>query len=213
MNPVRSILVVNLALAAQAGILDRIAVTVDQHVIAESEVIRDLRVAAFLDQKPVDSSGAAKRMAATRLVDQYLILEDAAAARVTMPAEAEAAGLLANAKAQYPSDAEFRAALSRYQITEPDLAGHLLAGLRTLRYTEIRFGPEVEVSEDDLRAYYATLAEGWKKEKPEQVPSFEASRDQVESLLTNQRMMQALDRWLGLRKGEAKVLYRDEVFQ
>ena len=62
-------------------ILDRIAVTVGKQVITESDVIRDVRVAAFLDQKPVDLSGAEKRKAADRLVDQYLILQEAAFSR------------------------------------------------------------------------------------------------------------------------------------
>ena len=44
--------------------LDRIAVTVEKQVITESDVIRYLRVAAFLDDKPVDLSGPAKRTAA-----------------------------------------------------------------------------------------------------------------------------------------------------
>ena len=45
-------------------VLDRIAVTVDRQIIAESDVIRFLRVAAFLDDKPVDLSGPSKRTAA-----------------------------------------------------------------------------------------------------------------------------------------------------
>ena len=63
---------------AQAGILDRIAVTVGRQVITESDVDRDLRVAAFLDRKPIDLSGEQKRKAADRLVDQLLILQEAA---------------------------------------------------------------------------------------------------------------------------------------
>ena len=40
------------------------------------------------------------------------------------------------------------------QISEAELSDHLLAGLRMLRYTDLRFRPEVQISEEALRAYY-----------------------------------------------------------
>ena len=57
----------------QPVVLDRIAVTVDKQVIAESDVIRFLRVAAFLDDKPLDLSPAARRHRGADLVDQTLM--------------------------------------------------------------------------------------------------------------------------------------------
>ena len=76
-----------LALAAVstglAETLDRIAVSVGQDVITESKVILDLRVAAFLEGKPLDLSTPARRKSAERLVDQLLILREAVDSHVT----------------------------------------------------------------------------------------------------------------------------------
>jgi hypothetical protein len=70
----RTVAVAGLALGfAQAETLDRIAVSMGQDVITESQLILDLRVVAFLDRKPVNLSGAARRESAQRLVDQILI--------------------------------------------------------------------------------------------------------------------------------------------
>ncbi len=140
--------------ASQAETLDRIAVTVGQEVITESRVILDLRVAAFLDRKPVDLSGAAKRQAAARLVDQLLILREAADSHVTLPSTEAAAGLVA----PYEAESTYQADLQRYGISEQDLAAHLLAGLRTLTFTDLRFRPEIQVSPEDVRSYYDQLA-------------------------------------------------------
>jgi len=63
------LLLVALLLPAPAEVLDRIAVTVAKHVISEGDVLLELRIAAFLDQKPVDASGDQKRKAADRLID------------------------------------------------------------------------------------------------------------------------------------------------
>jgi hypothetical protein len=210
---------------SRADTLDRIAVTVGRHVISERDIIDDIRIAAFLDNKAPDLSGSQKRKAADRLIDQYLVLQDADLTRVSLAARSDAEPLLVPIKARYASDAEYQAALSEAQITDGELTSHLLAGLRMLRYTDLRFRPEVQVSEDDLRAFYDTLVGQGDRGNPIAAPrsgaasnpieihTFEESREQIEKLLTDQQVMQSLDRWLGMTRSETQILYRDAVFR
>lgn len=200
-------------IAGHAEVLDRIAVTVGRHVISEGDILLDLRIAAFLDQKPVDSSGDQKRKSADRLVDQYLLLQEALTSRQILPTEADARQLLDQVKAQYATETEYRAALARYNVAEAQLADHLLRGIRALRFTDLRFRPEVQLSDDDLHEYYDTMAAQWRRSNPAQVPTFEASKGQIEKLLTDQRVTQALDRWLGTTRSETQILYKEEVFK
>ncbi len=192
------------AFCVRAETLDRIAVTVGKHVISEHDILRDMRISAFIDDKAPVFSADQKRKAAERLVDQYLVLEDATETRVPPPPASDVAALLTPIKARYASDQEYRAALAQAQISEADLSEQLVAGLRMLRYTDLRFRPEVQIPEEALRAYYDKLA-------PPQ--SFEASRADIEKLLTGQQTMQALDRWLEIRRGETAIIYREEAFQ
>ena len=193
---------------ASAETLDRIAVTVGPDVITENQVILDLRVTAFLERKPVDLSAAAKRRAAERMVDQILILREAVDSRVTLPSTEAAAGLVA----PYKADANYQADLERYGIAERDLSAHLLAGLRTLTFTDLRFRPDVQVSAEDLRNYYDELA---RKSPPGagRLGSFEENRDQIEKLLLEQRVMEALDKWLEMARVSANIRYRDKAFE
>src|SRR5437879_12929471 len=92
------LLAILFALSARGEVLDRIAATVGKQVIAESEVIRDVRISAFLDRKPVVLASDIKRKAAERLVDQVLILREAAESRVALPGDAESARLLARSE-------------------------------------------------------------------------------------------------------------------
>lgn len=200
-----------LALSAQATVLDRIAVTVGRQVITESDVIRDLRVSAFLDHKPLSLTPVEKRKAADRLVDQLLILQEAAFSRVPLPSKEDAVKMIGPVKAEY--GAGWDAALARYQITEDDVMDHLLAGLRAMRYTELRFRPEVQISDHDLRDFYDTLCKEWKQKGETKIPTFEASRDQLEKLLVDQRTSEALDRWLGAQRKETRIRYREQAFQ
>ncbi len=192
------------ATSAGAETLDRIAVTVGRHVISEHDILQDIRISAFIDSKAPDFSADQKRKAAERLVDQYLVLEDATETRVPPPPAADVAGLLTPIKTRYTSDQEYRAALAQAQISEAELSEQLLAGLRMLRYTDLRFRPEVQLSEETLRAYY-------NKVSPPQ--TFEASRGDIEKLLTDQQTMQALDRWLDMTRSEAAIVYREGAFK
>jgi len=193
---------------AQGETLDRIAVTVGRHVISERDTLQDIRIAAFIDGKPAEVNGEQKRKAADRLIDQYLVLEDAASTRASLPSAADATVILAPIKARYGSDQAYRSALGQAQITEEELSEHLLRGLQMLRYTDLRFRPEVQLSDENLRSFYNQLAV-----KGDHLQSFEASRTEIEKLLTDQQAMQALDRWLGMTRSETTILYRDAVFQ
>ncbi|MEO8049848.1 MAG: hypothetical protein ABI833_05485 [Acidobacteriota bacterium] len=189
---------------AQGETLDRIAVTVGRHVISEHDILQDIRLSTFIDGKQPDFSALQKRNAAARLIDQYLVLEDAVLTRTPMPSAADVAPILSPIRARYASDQGYRSALAQAHISDADLSAQLLAGLRMLRYTDLRFRPQVEVSEDALHAYHDKLA------APQ---SFEASRNDIEKLLTDQQTMQALDRWLAMARGEKPIVYHEDVFQ
>lgn len=204
---VMGIAVLVAVMGARGEILDRIAVSVARQVITERDVIRDLRVTAFLDHRKVEESGEQKRAAADRIVDQVLILNEAAQTRVALATEDDARKMLAGVKAQYGAD--YAGALKRYGISEQDVVDHLLAGLRAMRFTDLRFRPEVQISEDDLREAYDSLKANGKGT----LPSFEASREQIEKLLTDQRTAQALDRWLGTQRTDTQILYHEQVFE
>jgi len=196
---------------ARGETLDRIAVTVGRHVISEQDILQDIRLSAFIDSKPPGFSAEQKRKAADRLIDQYLVLQDAALTRTPVPLPADIAAILEPIKARYPSDQEYRSALAQARITDAELTEHLLAGLRMLRYTDLRFRPEVEISEDALRAYYDKLPVSAGNTSAR--PTFEASRDDIEKLLTEQQTMQALDRWLGIARGETSIVYHEAAFK
>ena len=195
----------------RAETLDRIAVTVGRHVISAQDIVQDIRTSAFIDSRQPDFSAEQRRKAAGRLIDQYLVLQDAASTRTPMPSAADVTAILEPIKARYTSDQEYRSALAEARITDAELADHLLAGLRMLRYTDLRFRPEVEISDDALHAYYDKLAAS-SGNNPAR-PTFEASRNDIEKVLTEQQTMQALDRWLNTARGETAIVYREAAFK
>ncbi|MGE5647234.1 MAG: hypothetical protein ACM336_15740 [Acidobacteriota bacterium] len=140
--------------SARAVILDRIAVTVGNDVITETEVNDEIRVTAFINGEPLDFSPASRRQAAERLVDQVLIRRDMQLSNWPQPESSEADKLLAQLKRQrFGSNAQYRQALARYGIKEVELKQHLLWQLAALRYTDYRFQPGIPQPDENLRAY------------------------------------------------------------
>jgi hypothetical protein len=137
-----SLLISVLAVTLSAAVVDRVAVVVGKTVITETELLQEARLAAFLNQAPLDMGPAARRAAAERLVDQQLVRNEMQIGGYPQPTGAEVDDMLRNLKRErFPTDAEYRAALNRYAIAEEDLRRHLAWQLSAIRFTDLRFSP------------------------------------------------------------------------
>ena len=193
--------------------LESIVVNLGKHVIMESEVLDYVRLSSFLDETAPDFSPEARRKAATHLVDRFLILQDAALTNATLASEADLETVLGPLKARFQSEERYQAALRAVGISELVLRAHILAGLRLLRYTDSRFKPEVQITEETLRATYQSFLLRQPKQQSIAPPTFEESREQLEQLLSNQLAAQAMDRWLDMARGETNIVYREAAFR
>jgi len=132
-----------------AAVVDRVAVVVGKTVITETEVVQEARLEAFLNGAPLALDPAARRAAAERLVDQQLVRNEMRIGAYPQPTGAEIDEMLVNLKRErYPTDAQYRAALDRYGVTEDQIRGHLAWQLSAIRFTDIRFSPAVPGSSE-----------------------------------------------------------------
>ena len=134
----RSTLLATLFLAA---VIDRVAVTAGKDVITESEVVEEIRLTDFLNQSPLDLGPAARRAAAERLVDQYLIRNEMRLEGFPQPQAGSADQTLHQFnQSHFHTPAQYQASLQKYGITEEELQQDLLWQVAALRFTQQRFG-------------------------------------------------------------------------
>jgi len=193
------------ATAAQAVIVDRVAITVEKAIIKDSDITDDLRITAFLNNESPSTSLAARKVAASRLIDQAVIRKEIDSGAYPSASEAEMQNLLAEVKKRYPSEAAFERTLTSRGIDQDDLKDHLLWQLTVLHFIDARFRPAALITDDDIEKYYNA--------KPEKPATLDAMRAQIQDQLTGEKINQLLDDWLTRRRQSVKIVYLEEALK
>jgi hypothetical protein len=199
--------------AAQGEIIDRIAVSVGSQVITQDQIGEEIRVTAFLNHEKPDMSPVQKRRSAERLVEQTLIRREIDLSKYPLPPMSDAEQSLEKIQNQFGSDTAFDEALQKFGITEKDLLSHLWWQLTVLHFIDYRFRPGVQVKDADIEAFYSAEVEKWKQQGVDPIPSLDDSRAKIEEILEQQRIDQALDRWLGDTRTQVEIRYHAGAFE
>jgi hypothetical protein len=204
-----------LASFSRGEIIDRIAVTLDNQVITESEVLREIRLTTFQNGDALDFSPQAKRKAADRLVEQKLIRKEIEDGHYSVPSSNEVEPMLKETQiARFENVEEYRRALTKYGISEEDLKAHLLWQATLLRFVDVRFRPAIQISDEEIQKYFnQELPQLEKEAGRDRKISFDDLRDKIEETLTDERIDQQMDEWLKETRKRVRVEYRPEVFK
>jgi len=200
---------------ARAEIIDRIAVSVGNRVITETDLNREIRVAAFLDGVKPDFSPAGRRATAERMVEQVLIRRELEISRYPVPTAAEVAPVLAAfQKEHFPNEGEYQRALADYGITDRDVKDLLLWQRTLLLFIEVRFQSGVQVSGQDIQEYFDTVVKpAAEAAHPGQPIGLEDYRDRIEQTITGQRADREMNTWLKEARNRTEIVFHDEVLR
>lgn len=195
---------------APAVIIDRIAVVVgDNNIVKESDIKRDIRVTSFLNNEPLDLSVTSQRKAANRLIDQVFIHREIQLGDYP-PATLQQADQQLDTlkKERFGSDAAFKNALHRYDLTELDLRTHFQWQLTVLRFIDVRFRPAVLITDDEIEKYYREHRAALARQYPGK--SLDDLRDEIRNILTGEQVNQQFFAWLDQQRKDTKIQFREE---
>jgi hypothetical protein len=207
-------ILVVIASAQNAVVIDRIAVIVGKYVIKLSDVERDLRLTAFLNSASPDLSPKARRQAAERLVDQQIIREALAAGGYGRATDAQSNALLAQIRHDRFDDSagKLSAALTRYHLTMDEVQSELLWQLTVLQFIQQRFQPEVSVPDEDVRSYYDQHVADLRREH-QRNSGFEALQPDIRRILEGDAVNKRFEEWIGGARQRIRIVYREGAFQ
>ena len=204
-----------LAAACRAEIIERVAATVGTRAIPLGDVIREIRLNAFLNETAPDFTPASRKAAAERLVDRALAETEMDIGKYPAPEESEVDAQLASVHQQHSSGAEgWNKALAGAGLREEDVRLYLRRQVALLRFVDARFGPGVQVSEEDLNAYYeGSFSREWENRTKDARPPFEEVRASIEEVVRAQRVDVLLDRWLEEARERTRIEFKPEAFE
>ena len=203
------------AAAATATVIDRIAVSVGNRIVAASDIDREIRVTAYLNAAKLDFSPAARRAAAGRMVDQTLVRLEVESSRYPAPTTEEVKAALDQFKQQhYDNDAAYQKDLATYGITEQDVLNELAWQRTFLSYIDVRFRPAVQVTDQEIQDYFDKVVKpAAEAAHPGQPATLDEYRQPIEDTLAGKKEDSALQTWLEHAKQRTGVIYHEEAFQ
>lgn len=192
------ILVVAVALAAHAEVLDRVVASVNGTPILLSRVDEQARLAALMEGREPPAISAQDRGAALdRMINQILIRQQIVRTGFSAT-DVDTADRLKEIRAQMnaASDDAWKQALSRYAIDETALKNYLQAQSEELQFIEARFRPSVQVKAQQIEDFYRNeYLPKLQQRGAAEVPLSEV-RSQIEQILAERQITSLMNTWL-----------------
>jgi peptidyl-prolyl cis-trans isomerase SurA len=194
--------------APSATILDRIAVVVNNQIVKDSDIDRDVRVTEFLNGVTLDLSAAARKEAASRLIDQTLIRREIEVAQYPGANPAETQQLLDLLRKQrYAEPGAYAAAMARYGITPEQLKRQVAWQATVLHFIEQRFRPGVLIPDEEVQKYFESHAAEFRQASGGKAVTIEEVRPRIEEQLSGERVNREFFNWLEQARKEAQIRY------
>jgi hypothetical protein len=201
-----------IAAPAPAEIVDRIAATVNDTAIPESELRKAIIVSA-LSPEPGESADAFRARVLDALIDQHLEYEDAARFGPAAPDAAQIEDALNRLRDRLKAEGKDPAAeFASAGLTPEEVRASLERQLVIARYLRERFAPIAFADEQQAREEYA------KRYVPEQTAAglpaapFESVADEMRKRSSERAFDEEVARWLkDLRQKSRVSIYRIPV--
>lgn len=179
---------------------------VDNSIIKDSDIDRDVRVTGFLNAEALDFSNLARKKATARLVDQIFIRREVRVGGYpgVTPREADVQ-LAALKKDRFKTTAAFNAELRKYGLDELTLRSQFEWQLTVLRFIDLRFKPAVLVTDEEIEKYYRAHPVKASTGKT----SLADRHDEISDILSAEKVNKVFFAWLDDQRKEAKIQYRE----
>jgi hypothetical protein len=188
-------------------VLDGVAVTVNGHVILQSDWRDEVRYECFVAGRALQTVTPQDRKAAlNRLIDQELLREQMGSAEFKPASPEEIENQVEAVKNDYARDhnaQSWDAALALYHLTGADIKNHMALELSQLRLVDAHLRPAIQVEAVEIEAYYKNHLASSAGGSPQ--ISFQQATPKIRELLTQQKMDQLLTSWLEGLHSQAQI--------
>jgi parvulin-like peptidyl-prolyl isomerase len=176
---------------AAQEVIDRVVARIEKDVILLSDVQLLSRYQLLVEGK---SENEAEIL--DRLIDQWIVRNEAVVARTPQPSDAEVDRALQRLKRSFASEADYQARRKLAGLTEAEVRDLTINQIYLNSYLDSRFRPSVQVDEKAVQDFYENAVLPRAKARGQEPPSLDSAHDYIQEALVQRGINDQADRWL-----------------
>jgi parvulin-like peptidyl-prolyl isomerase len=176
---------------AAQEVVDRIVARVENDVILLSDVRALSRYQQFLDGKSETDA-----QILDRLIDQWIVRNEADVSHSAGPSEAEIDRGLTRVRNSFGFEQEYESRRKQAGLSEQDVRAMVASQLYLSNYLDSRFRPAVQIDPKEIEGFYQTAVVPRAKARGQEPPTLDAARDAIQEALIQNGINQQAEQWL-----------------
>ncbi|HUL34005.1 MAG TPA: hypothetical protein VL128_08990 [Candidatus Eisenbacteria bacterium] len=181
-------------------VVDRIVVKIESDIILMSDVQRLARYQIFLDGKAQKDSEILDR-----LIDQWIVRNEAQVARFPQPSEDDVDRSIQRLKRSFSSPEEYEARKTQSGLTDEQIRELVKSQLYLSNYLDSRFRPVIQIQEKAIEDFYDNRVVPRAKSRGQTPPTLENARDFIQEALVQRAINEQADKWLKESRSRVRI--------
>lgn len=182
------------------GVIDRIVARIENDIILLSDIRELGRYQAFVDGKSEKDADILNR-----LIDQWIVRNEARAALFPQPSDDDVNRSLQRLKRSFSTPDEFEERKKQSGLTEEDVLRMLKSQLYLSNYLDTRFRPSIQIDEQAIEDFYKSRVVPRAESRGQAPPTREAAHDFIQEALVQRAINVQADKWLKESRTRVRV--------
>jgi hypothetical protein len=167
-------------------------------------LLSDVRVLARYQQL-VDGKSESDAQILDRLIDQWIVRNEAETARFPRPSDDEVSRGVERVQKSFTSAEEYEARKKQVGLTAANIRTMVAAQLYLSNYLDSRFRPSVKIEPKEVEDFYDKAVIPRAQARGQAPPSLDAARDYIRDALIQRSIDEQAERWLNESRGRVHV--------
>lgn len=181
-------------------LIDRVVARVENDIILQSEVSALRQYQQFVDGKTESGEQILER-----LIDQWIVRNEAETARFPHPTDAEVVHGVERLQASFASPGEYESRKKQAGLSVLDIRNMVATQLYLSNYLDSRFRSAVQVAPKEVEDFYQSAVVTRAKARNQAPPALDASREHIQEALVQRGINEQADRWLKESRARLRV--------
>jgi len=181
-------------------LLDRMVARVEGDILLLSEVRALSRY-----QELVDGKSESDAQILDRLIDQWIVRNEASTARFPRPSEDDINKGVERVQKSFPSAAEYESRRSQVGLSYAEIRELVGSQLYLSNYLDSRFRPSAQVTQKEVEDFYQNGVVARAQARGQTPPTLEAAHDLIQEALVQRSIDEQANRWLSESRSRVHV--------